>query len=88
MASIGKDAVEEAAKIAAAEGQEHVVWDVQELLMEKEQTPGRALGSGATIEEKIPVQTMDPSPHLVLRQVKEICPRGNNKVVILYFLIS
>jgi hypothetical protein len=62
VASIGKDAAEEAAKIAAAEGQEHTAGDTQEAPKEAEKIPGSVLGSEVVVEEKVPLQTMSPPP--------------------------
>lgn len=62
VASIGKDAAEEAAKIAAAEGQEHTAGDIQEAPKEAEKIPGSVPGSEVVVEEKVPLQTMGPLP--------------------------
>ena len=53
VANIGKDAAEEAAKIAATE--EQAARDIQKPLEEAEKAPGSASGSGVVIEEKIPL---------------------------------
>nr|XP_020162787.1 uncharacterized protein LOC109748156 [Aegilops tauschii subsp. strangulata] len=60
VASIGRDAIDEAAKIVVAEGQGHAAGSVQEPLTETEQIPDSVPGAGAMVEEKTPFQTMDP----------------------------
>ena len=60
VASIGKDAAKEAAKIAAAERQEHTVGEIQEAPKEAEKPPGSASGSKVVVEEKVPLPTRSP----------------------------
>ena len=62
VASIGKDATEEAAKISTAEGQEHTAGDVQEAPKEAEKIPDSVPGSEVVVEEKAPLQTMSSLP--------------------------
>lgn len=62
VASIGKDATEEAAKIAAVEGHEQAAGDIQESLKKVEKTLGSTSGLGIAIEEKDPLQSMGPLP--------------------------
>ena len=64
VANIGKHAAEEAAKIAAVEGQEHAAGGALGPLKEPEEIPGSMFGSGVVVEEKIPLQTMGPLPLL------------------------
>ena len=62
VASIGKDAVEEAAKIAATEGQGLATGDAQDSLAVVDQSSKEALEKEVAVEVKIPLQTMDPLP--------------------------
>ena len=59
VASIGKDAAEEDARIAAAEGHEHSARNIHEFSKETEKTPGSISGLEIVIE-KTPLQTMGP----------------------------
>ena len=68
VASIGKDAAEETAKIAATEGQEPAAGGALGFPKEPEKTLRSTSGTGVVVEEKIPLQTMGPFPHLVPRQ--------------------
>lgn len=59
VANIGKDAAEEATRVAAAEGQGHATRDAREVPKE---TPGSVSGLGVVVEEKVSLQTMSPPP--------------------------
>ena len=62
VASIGKDAAEEASKINAMEGQEHAAGGALGPLKEPEEILGSVSRSGVMVEEKIPLETMDHLP--------------------------
>ena len=40
------------------------------------------------VDSKVTIHTDHAAIKYLMEKMKEICPRGNNKVVILYFLIS
>jgi hypothetical protein len=62
VASIGKDAAEEATRIAALEGQNRATGAIQKHRRGAEKAQGSTSGQDTVMEEKIPLQTMGPLP--------------------------
>ena len=60
MASIGRAAADEAAKIATMEEQDLIVEHAQDASMVVEHPSGNAPEEKAVVEWKVPLQTMDP----------------------------